>query len=529
MKRIFCVLIALVLTVGMFAVTATAAAEDVGQGTESERVVTFHFDKFKEYVLDPTHPYYVEMNSKFMLDNKWWEDSDKVHEIFEGINYRVQPAEKEDLPDDEADSPDAHTVTYAEYDSEKTATPTPQAVKHLETKHFALPSAPIAKTSEPAEGEAGTPVAYFAGWEITAANGDDLPVWLQGTFAPGANIAMPAFDITVTGVWKDTEEEAESAVLPDDVIYMLYVNPNGVPNSDMKDWLRCKVTSNFNLSAEGGWHFRFAVVDGAKESQSNYTFKFDDVLTTTYAEVEKLLEQADTEGRTVSDEEAKAVNGTIIYYVEDTTPPKVKLSDAQKNKVADGLTVGTAYTVSTSLTITDCSSYTVTYIVYKKVADNTEGAVDGWLQIYDSKSREVTEGYENNITSGGVITPLAEDVTGEAVYKIYYTVVDNVSGKVAVEDAPEGTESTEEYHPTMLLKVNPDPTAPQGPTGVQIWQIILYVIAGLSAVAIVVLLCIKPKQTVSDARYNASAETASEQPAAEEETSSDEDNTENKE
>ena len=34
------------------------------------------------------------------------------------------------------------------------------------------------------------------------------------------------------------------------------------------------------------------------------------------------------------------------------------------------------------------------------------------------------------------------------------------------------------------------------------WKIVLYVIAGLSALGIIVLLCIKPKEQKADARYN---------------------------
>lgn len=526
MKRFLSILIVLALMVSLFAVGAVAFAEDShDEETGPSHKVTFNFDKFKQYVLDVDRDYYLEMDSKFMLNNKWWQDAAKVQEIFTGINYRVQPAE--DIKDEDGNekTEPKYTVHYAEYDATKTDDTAPSDESWLETRHFDLPRAPQAKLNEPAEeGAEGTPVAYFAGWKIEATEpSNELPVCLQGTFAAGATIAMPAFDITVTGVWKETEEEAKDEVKPDDVIWLLYVSPSGSVTDDMDNWSRQRVTSSINLASEGEWNFRFAVVDGAKvAASSDYTFKYDDVLTTTYAEVEKLIEQADAEGTTVDDAAAEAVNGTLTYYVQDTTAPKAELSASQIKTTDEGLTVGTAYSISTSLDVTDCSSYDVTYIVYKKVGTAVVGAdSEGWLQIYDSKKAEVAEGYENNITTGGVITPLDEDVTGDSVYKIVYTVVDRVSGKQAVKDTLGNAETTEEYHPTMLLKVKANPDDASAAASVNVWKIVLYVIAGLSAVGIIVLLFVKPKQVKADARYNSNAVNADAQSAAPQDDASD--------
>ena len=189
---------------------------------------------------------------------------------------------------------------------------------------------------------------------------------------------------------------------------------------------------------------------------------------------------------------------TLWSYSRDTTAPTANLSDSLKNKQEEGLTVGVNYTVSTSLTIEDCSSTTTTYVVYKQVGSDNGGDSDGWLQIYDSATREVAEGYENNISTGGVITPLESDVTGEYVYKIVYTVKDAYNFE-SVTDADKPAA----FKPTLLLKVKPAEAEEKSP--VDVWKIILYVIAGLSAVGIVVLLFVKPKQATDDGRYNASA------------------------
>lgn len=276
-------------------------------------------------------------------------------------------------------------------------------------------------------------------------------------------------EATAEGDEEDTEGE-EEVVTPNDKIYIEYCRPSDDPRDS--EWQTCAVTSTFSMTSAGDWYFRYAVVDGAKASVKDYSFDSADVL---------------------------ARSSVLERNAKDTTNPVVDLSSSMKDKHDTGLTAGTNYTVSTSLTITDCSSTTTTYEVYKKVGKDVEGAdSDGWILIYDSKTSTVTEGYEDSISTTGTIKPSDDDVTGEYIYKIVYTVVD-AYGNIGVRDSKLNTE----YHPELLLKVNA--AAADDNSNVEIWKIVLYVIAGASAIGIIVLLCIKPKQEVADGRYNANA------------------------
>ena len=165
-------------------------------------------------------------------------------------------------------------------------------------------------------------------------------------------------------------------------------------------------------------------------------------------------------------------------------------------KHEEGLTSGVTYTVSTSLSYPDdsnSSSKTVTYVIQKKV--NGE-----WVTIYDSVKREVTKGYESYVSTSGVITPADEDIRADktAVYQVVYSVVDSY-GFHGVADS----ESTVEHNPKLELFVKAPESKGGKTSAVLIWKIILYVIAGLSAVGIVVLLCIKPKQKTETPRAEA--------------------------
>ncbi|MCX4286467.1 MAG: hypothetical protein OSJ68_04125 [Clostridia bacterium] len=230
-----------------------------------------------------------------------------------------------------------------------------------------------------------------------------------------------------------------------DKIYIEYRTPSEDPREEK--WGDAKlVTSTFSVNTSGWWTFRYLIKD--------------------------------------KNDKELARSSSFVRYAEDLTNPVVDLSDSMKNKAKDGLTSGITYSISTSLSITDSSSTTVTYIVEKLV----KGV---WTKIYDSESKEVTKGYENNISTSGVITPVDNDINKDKtpVYKITYTVVDSYG----YEGVSSG-ENQVEFHPELLLFVNaPEGTEKQAQK-IEAWKIVLYVIAGLSAVGIVVLLCIKPKQ-----------------------------------
>lgn len=480
MKKVLSLIIALILVFSMFAVSVMAFAEETdttppteaggeqGEGEGEEEApkyehpeVIFHEDVFFEKVFK-SHPFTIEMSKNFMLDLDWLKDEELVKSIFEGINYSVLP--DEDLEGKETE----YTLSYNKGEHAASNVTVAGNKQYKETQHVTLAKAISAEDGY-----------KFAGWKLTIGEQEQ-----DKLYQPEEVISMPASDVTVTAQWVSEDEELEE-VIHNDKIYVLYCSPSSDPRDEMKDWSVCAVSSTFSLTTAGYWLFRFAVVDGNAAAESGYSFNYDDVLATTYDNVQKAIDDENPEV-----DPDKLPNYTLWSYSVDTTNPTAKLSDTMNNKVRDGLTVGTSYSISTSLTIEDCSSTTVTYVVYKKVG-NVEGAVDGWIQIYDSKTREVVEGYEDCISTSGSITPLEEDVSEDAVYRIVYSVVDSF-GLYAVE---EGTDSTEEFHPTMELFVKAKAKTNEEKK-IEAWKIVLYVIAGLSAAGIVVLLCIKPKQEV---------------------------------
>ena len=245
-----------------------------------------------------------------------------------------------------------------------------------------------------------------------------------------------------------------------DEIYVEYCRPS--ESSQGKDtWDHStKITEGISISTSGWWKFRLVVKDGTDTS--------------------KVLCKSDA----------------FVRYAEDTTHPVVELSSDMVKKHEEGLTSGVTYTVSTSLSYPDdsnSSSKTVTYVIQKKV--NGE-----WVTIYDSVKREVTKGYEGYVSTSGVITPADEDIRADktAVYQVVYSVVDSY-GFHGVADS----ESTVEHNPKLELFVKAPESKGGKANAVLIGKIILYVIAGLSAVGIVVLLCIKPKQKTETPRAEA--------------------------
>ena len=502
MKRFLSIIIALILVLSLFAVNIVAFADDntatepgqsegngegqgegEGEGGEQEEVkhvdVTFNDTLFKEKVFDK-YSFEIEMSKNFMLDLDWIYNAELVRSIFEGINYYAWPKQDENL-----DEKASHKLTYDIGEHAAENAEAPEEKEYKETEHVKLANAPKAASDY-----------KFVGWKIEY---EGQPEWRQydgdkeqgkvKLYNAGAEIAMPEADVKVTAVWAEKDAEVD-AITPDDVLYVLYCSPTSDPRDDMKDWSACAVTSTFSVTTEGWWLFRFAVVDGAKvNAEKNYTYDYADVLATTYDNVLLKLENGETVER------SEILN--IACWCVDTTRPEIDLSETMKTRQNDGLTVGTTYSISTSLSTEDCSSLTTTYIVYKMV--------DGkWTQIYDSKTREVAEGYEDNISTSGVITPLESDVTGKDVYKIVYTVVDSW-GNVGVHKVGEGDNEVEYDYVELLLKVNKAATAP-AKDAIEAWKIVLYVIAGLSAIGIVVLIFIKPKQKEAvDARYNANA------------------------
>ncbi|MCH5152552.1 MAG: hypothetical protein J1F68_01135 [Clostridiales bacterium] len=534
MKRFLSLLIALVLVFSMFSVTAVAFANtesgDTGSGEASTgRTVRFDDKVFLDYVYN-NRPFDIEMSKTFMFDGivkvgegeneknvVWFKDSDILHKMFDGINYIelkdeniVKPKDDEELGDDvvtynvhyELNLPEGVEASGAEEDEDAVVIPkVPEDKKYQATEHVTLADSLTLKGYT------------FAGWEVSFDG--RAREFQEYIFAAGFKFNMPATEVTVKAVWKkvvsnDNQDGNDAAgsdevTIPDvyanDLIYVLYNSSDS--RQTMDKWERCLVTSNFSVTTKGWWNFRFAVADGIKLSEKDHVFDWDeDILVTTYQNVQDAIDKGDKK-----ESELLGMDYTLRCYAKDTTHPQVKLSTTMEEKQKDGLTVGTTYSISTALTIEEAGSSThVTYEVFKKVGTDVEGAdKDGWLLIYASTTGEVTEGYEKYISTSGVITPREEDITGDYVYKIVYSVVDDF-GYFGVD---EKADSLEEYKPKLLLKVYAEVVEPGAPSATEIWKIVLYVVAGLSAVGIVVLLCIKPKQAeAQDARYNAKSNEA---------------------
>jgi|GEM_PF-3032910 len=165
----------------------------------------------------------------------------------------------------------------------------------------------------------------------------------------------------------------------------------------------------------------------------------------------------------------------VLVYVRDVTAPELETGSSLATTVKDGLTVGKAYSVSTTssaIKVTDSSTYTVTYVIKKLI--NGE-----YVEVYSSVNG-ISEDYEGKDITSGTITPQADDVLSEATYQLIYTVTD--------------ANGYETVSLPALLKVNPAEVQ-ETEKKVDVLKIVLYVVAGLSAVGIVVLVFfVKPKK-----------------------------------
>ena len=478
MKRFFSLLVALVLLVSMFALPTFAFAEEAATPddgkTEASHEVGFNAEAFAKYVVGENLNLFVEMDSSFKLNQEWLKNENgEVEEIFPGINYQLLKPEDEDLSEKEE-----RTIKYnlgAEGDNhaaENASAPASGTFK--QSQHVTLASQ--VKAAEGWE---------FVGWLV--------PVTFYGEtserallYRAGDLFTMPDADVEVFAYWypvetKDEDTPAETAedklsfeYPVNDIVCLEYCTPSDDPRDE--HWTRVKAESAISVQTSNWWMFRYVVVDGEINDVSD-----DDSVLINFNELLK-------EGKLAREDYS------IKRFAVDTSNPKVALSSSMQSKMKDGLTVGTTYSISTSLDVTDSSGTTTTYVVYKNV--NGE-----WVQIYDNVSKEVVEGYEGCISKSGVINPLASDVTaeGEYRYKIVYTVKDN-NGFYAdpkIEDESGTTDDTG-FHPTLLLGVKLSDERVQEQARMETWKIVLFVVAGISALGIVALLLIKPKQAVAD-------------------------------
>lgn len=529
-KRFFSLLIALVLLVSMFALPVFAFAAEATPDTEEGKdeatkreplslVAADFIAKFKELVLDANKGLYVEMNTEFKLNQEWLDDVKKVHDLFPGINYIVLPDE------DFEDADEDHKITYSMGNTEegtnhaKNKDSKPADGTYKESQHVTLPSAYEAEEGYEFGGWL-LPVAYDGG-----AVGDDgilLGETKYYLYRAGDKFAMPGKDIQALAYWyqkettddpdKDTDgEEGAAAVAEEkydytypanDIICIEYCSPSDEPKDE--HWSRKVATESISLQTAGWWLLRYVVVDGESSIDDD-----DAVITSFNGEdfKEALLDK---------DKNVYDWGQIALYrYAVDTKNPEITLSESMKTTMKDGLKVGTNYTIPTSLTITDSSSTSVTYVVYRYDGangfDTAAGATNKgeWVAIYDSAADvKILEGGEDYFSASGVIKPIAADVTDNANlyrYKVVYSVKDanGYFGIAKEENDENGFTDESGFHPTLYLGVQFSKQDAETKAKIEAWKIVLYVIAGLSAIGIVVLLFIKPKQALEgDARVS---------------------------
>lgn len=300
-----------------------------------------------------------------------------------------------------------------------------------------------------------------------------------GKITVSENLDKTEADILFTGMTRtfDTDGKLESSA---DKIYLQYFKPGKYPG-DFANANHAEAGKEVDVNSVGVWAFRLVVVRPTK------------------------IEEADepAEGETKKDkyeyklEESSIVakSALITVNTQDVDSPVVTVNSTKFDElVSKGITAGTRYSITTSTSLFTFSddgknsdnsySYiTVNYVIEKKIDGN-------WTKIYDTTAdTKVVDGY-SDIVSGSGILATNDDVSAnkdDVKYRVIYTFVDKY-GHEGVDS--EGQKSVV----TLNLYVNAKKTDAETTKKVDAWKIVLYVIAGLSAVGIVVLLCIKPNQ-----------------------------------
>ena len=523
MKRFLSLLVALVLLVSMFALPTFALAQDLSDGdgddTVEARKVELDLAAFETYIADLNKGLYVQMGNHFKLNYKTGDDDDSpewinditiIRELFPDIEYYILPDERTDFEENEQE----YTVTYLDNYPEQDDVSDPEATaaaededdtdaitdKYHRGQHVTLKAANT--FAAPSDYE-------FVGWlvKITYDGKESVDELL---YRAGDKFVMPEGNVEVKAYWykidtdddttdDDTTEPSQPAEpaepkleysYTNDIICIEYITPSDDPK-DTDDWKRVSIDTEIKLNTSGWWMFRLVVVDGV-----NGDLKDKDAVLTHYNTDEFYAQDG------ILSEDGKTFHWEkfcLYRYAVDTDHPEVALSDSMINKMEDGLEVGKDYQVLTSLSIEDPSGTSITYKVYRHSGKGTSDktSTDGWVLIYDSTATEkVLEAGKDYITSAGVIKPKDDDVTENVNtyrYKIEYSVKDN-NGYFGVE---KDSDSKAEFHPTLFLGVKLSIEDKKEQERIAAWKIVLFVIAGLAAVGIVVLLCIKPKEAVA--------------------------------
>lgn len=392
----------------------------------------------------------------FQFDYAWLADEEKVAEIFTGINYVLKYGKWSVA----IGSDGKMSVTLANKDDlhvSKTATLDKTTGSDADNK-------------------------FVGTWEGTLA-GKSLKLVFDSTkkvevTRGGLSLGKVSYEATGDNATFTTGDEAKNFAVADgsDKIHLQYATPT-VDYKDFASWNNVEIGTNVNVigttsstSRIGWWVFRFVAKD------SNGTV---------------LTDNAGTEIR----------SDRIDVFFGDASAPAYRdnggLTSDMISMRDNGLTVGETYTIKTNLRYIDNGNVTVNYKVYKWDTKTNDWTAE---PIFE-RGGKVAEGYEDYITTAGVITPHKEDVLADKkpAYKIVYSLKDD-----------QGYES--DTTTLELFAKEKETTAPASSTDV--WKIVLFVIAGLALVGIIVVLCIKPKKPEAENARPAGNDASASEPQA---------------
>ncbi len=489
MKKFLSFVLALTLLVSLFAVTV-AFADTEGEGNATTPVVTIDNALLKDKVLAAFPEFknsIVSDGSRDLLDWISSKDSlstDEIDTIFAGINYRRSIDNVKDS------AIKREIIDVSDYTTDSVTTDSVVTVKaNADGKFVKLDDGKWYEAkltcSTTSESHEHSNTCY------------DFVLYIEcATGCANARHEHVDIDGTTYTVYNDKYDK----------ICVEYYTPS----QDREGDGTTVSSGTVKFSTVGMWSFRYVV----KSNDGEDVYGKSDFIHVQIADqtAPQITPTADSSASTGTKDEE---NSNTIYYT--------KKESAEKT----GLTAGTNFSVksySYYYTVEDTSSISYTYVIKKLV----NGA---WTEIYNSTDKVVAEGYEDYVTTGGTITPKTEDITGSAVYQIVYTIKD-ANGYVGVNALPKVeagktsvksgsyyisskfSEMSLDEMLTLNLAVN-EPTktdSTDSTSGVSAWKIILYVIAGLSAAGIVVLLVVKPRdaQPAQGGRIHYGA--ASEQP-----------------
>lgn len=285
----------------------------------------------------------------------------------------------------------------------------------------------------------------LAEWIQSANNGHE---WYKATIGASKDLALPTDWLKDAGILA----EATSADLDDATknnsalltVKVLYCNPNSYfHTSDKWD----ESDNDISATTYGEWHFRYVIVDKAGNES----------------------------------EQSVGITRTIVH---PGTAPEIELTSTQLKVETTGIKAGSTYTIPTPTVTAVGTTASYTYQITKLVGED-------YVVIYDSKTGDITEGYEDFVTTAGSLVPgknevATKDEAGKVVYlyKLVYTATDN-------------------YGYTNTRTVNVMTTKPDAEmSAFDVWETVLIVVASLAAVGIVVLLFVKPKEEVAEGRIH---------------------------